>query len=107
MAVRDEGKTVDRVVKMCACGVAALLIGVGITRVMAAQGDETQRPAISQRSGNTWCGIVTTAGGGDLMTFSRDLATYVDGGASVFGYVKDAKADHTALVCGPVTRVPK
>ncbi len=104
MAVRDGSNLVDKYKTVGVLSVFALAVGVGLSKGLPAQGAESARPSISQRSGNTWCGVVTTAGGGDLMSFSRELATYVDAGASIEGYVKDSKADHTALVCGSVSR---
>lgn len=104
MAVGDKSKVLDIAAKTSVIAATIALAVVGVTRGLSAQGADGPRPAISQRAGNTWCGVVSTAGGSNLMEFSKELATYVDGGATIEGYVKDAKADHTALVCGPVGR---
>lgn len=103
MTVRCRSKVLDISLKTSAVGIAAVLVAVGFARALSAQGADSPRPTISQRSGNTWCGMTSTAGN-DQQRFLKDLATYVDNGAQVVGFTEDDKADQTVLLCGPITR---
>lgn len=103
MAVSDVDKLVDKFLKAGVLCVAVLAVGFGLSRGLSAQGADLPRPAVSQRSGNTWCGMTGTAGN-DQQRFLKDLATYVDNGAQIVGFVEDDKADQTVLLCGPMVR---
>lgn len=103
MTVRDGGKIVDKSLKIVVASLAVVVVGFGISRGISAQGADAARPVVSQRSGNTWCGITSTAGN-DQQRFLKDLATYVDNGAQIVGFTEDDKADQTVLLCGPMVR---